>query len=466
MAVSEYSGVAVTVLGLGSFGGGVAAARFLADCGARVTVTDLKSESELAESLGQLDGVRLERLALGGHPEDVLEGCELLVVNPAVRPDHPLVLRARARGLPVTTEIALFLRHQVGRVVAVTGSNGKSTTASLLHGFLQCGAGSGRVWLGGNIGVSLLDRLEDIRGTDWVVLELSSFQLELLRQQRFRCESAILTGFSSNHLDWHGTEEAYQRAKYGIFAAQNPGDISILPEELAEDVRWRVRGRRHVFGVEDHDEDGACFSGSHLVLRSDRGWREDCVRLELPQRLPGEHNRRNVAAAACAAWLAGADAEGFAGVVTAFQPLPHRLQCVAQGGGLQFWNDSIATTPESAMAALRHFSGRAILLAGGYDKGQDLSELAAAIAEHAAGVVLLGQTGEQLRGQIELRNARSIGLAVAPDFPTAFELAVAMRACGDIVLLSPGCASYGWFRDYRERGQQFEVMAREWSAEA
>jgi len=210
MVVSEYRGVAVTVFGLGSFGGGVAAARFLADCGARVTVTDLKSESELAESLGLLDGVKLARLALGGHPEDVLEGCELLVVNPAVRPDHPLVLHARARGLDVTTEIELFLRHQAGRVVAVTGSNGKSTTSALLQGFLQCGAGSGRVWLGGNIGVSLLDRLDEIRATDWVVLELSSFQLELLRQRRFRCESAILTGFSPNHLDWHGTPEAYQ----------------------------------------------------------------------------------------------------------------------------------------------------------------------------------------------------------------------------------------------------------------
>jgi UDP-N-acetylmuramoylalanine--D-glutamate ligase len=466
MVVSDYGGVAATVLGLGSFGGGVAAARFLAACGARVTVTDLKSEAELAESLGQLDGVRLGRLALGGHPEDVLEGCGLLVVNPAVRPDHPLVLQARARGMDVTTEIDLFLRHQSGRVMAVTGSNGKSTTAALLHGFLQCGAGSGRVWLGGNIGVSLLDRLEEICATDWVVLELSSFQLELLRQRRFRCESAILTGFSANHLDWHGSLEAYQRAKYGIFAAQHPTDISIIPEELSEDPQWRVRGRRHVFGLEDQGGDGACFSDSHLVLRTGDGWREDCVRLELPQRLPGEHNRRNVAAAACAAWLAGADAEGFAGVVKKFQPLPHRLQCLAQGGGLQFWNDSIATTPESAVAALRHFSGRAIVLAGGYDKGQDLSELSAAIAEHAAGAVLMGQTAEQLRCQIESGNSRSIGLAVATDFRIAFELAVAMRDRGDIVLLSPGCASYGWFRDFRERGEQFERLAREWSAEA
>jgi UDP-N-acetylmuramoylalanine--D-glutamate ligase len=173
-----------------------------------------------------------------------------------------------------------------------------------------------------------------------------------------------------------------------------------------------------------------------------------------------------VAAAACAAWLAGADAEGFAGVVKKFQPLPHRLQCVAQGRGLQFWNDSIATTPESAVAALRHFSGRAIVLAGGYDKGQDLSELSAAIAEHAAGAVLMGQTAEQLRCQIESGNSRSIGLAVATDFRIAFELAVAMRDRGDIVLLSPGCASYGWFRDFRERGEQFERLAREWSAEA
>jgi len=464
MALCEYGGMAVTVLGLGSFGGGAAAARFLATCGARVTVTDAKSESELSESLSQLECVSLARLALGGHPADVLDGCDLLVVNPAVRPDHPLVQQARARDLDVTTEIDLFLRHQAGRVAAVTGSNGKSTTAALLHSFLQCSSGSGRVWLGGNIGISLLDQLDSIRGTDWVVLELSSFQLELLRQRQFRSELAVLTGFSPNHLDWHDTLQAYQRAKYGIFAAQVPTDISILPESLSGDPQWRVRGRQHVFGLEDHGEDGVSFSGSHLVLRSDRGWREDCVRLELPQRLPGEHNRRNVAAAACAAWLAGAEPEGFAGVLKSFQPLPHRLQCVAQRGDLQFWNDSIATTPESAALALRHFSGRAIVLAGGYDKGQDLSELATAIAEHAAGAVLMGQTAEQLRCRIESMNSRSIGLVVAADFRNAFELAVAMRGSGDIVLLSPGCASYGWFRDFRERGQQFETMAREWSA--
>ncbi|MFM7831950.1 MAG: UDP-N-acetylmuramoyl-L-alanine--D-glutamate ligase, partial [Planctomycetaceae bacterium] len=168
MAFDEYERLAVTVLGLGSFGGGVAAARFLATCGADVTVSDMKTESELSESLSELECVKLARLVLGGHPEDVLDGCGLLVVNPAVRPDHPLVQQARARGLEVTTEIDLFLRHQAGRVAAVTGSNGKSTTAALLHSFLQCGVGSGRVWLGGNIGISLLDQLESIRATDWV----------------------------------------------------------------------------------------------------------------------------------------------------------------------------------------------------------------------------------------------------------------------------------------------------------
>jgi UDP-N-acetylmuramoylalanine--D-glutamate ligase len=460
----QYQDWPVTVLGLGRFGGGASAARFLAQQGAHVTVTDLKTEHELADSLENLSDVRLHRLALGGHPPDVFESCRMLVVNPAVPPGHPAVAAARQRGADITTEIDLFLRHQRGRVIAITGSNGKSTTAALTHHLLtRAGLNA---WLGGNIGISLLPQLEHIQPGHWVILELSSFQLELLRPRRFRPEIALLTNFSPNHLDWHGTLEQYRLAKQSIFAAQQPTDFSLIPAPAPDphqsaDQQWRVRGRPHEFGTLDSGADGAFLENGTLILRTSRGTVEDSLQLSLPPQLPGPHNACNAAAAAAAAWLAGASPLTFPRALQSFKPLPHRLQCVAEQSGRQFWNDSIATTPESAIAALQYASGRAILLAGGHDKGQNLKALADAICRHARGVVLMGQTAAALQQQIQNSSAAlPPQLAVASDFKHAFQLAVAMSQPGDIVLLSPGCASYGWFRDYRDRGDQFTRMAQ------
>jgi UDP-N-acetylmuramoylalanine--D-glutamate ligase len=466
-ALERYAGLPVTVMGLGRFGGGVAAARFLASHGARVSLTDQKAAAELEDSLAAIADLQFERQEFGGHSADLLEDCQLLVVNPAVKPDHPLVETARARGVDVTTEIEMFLRHNPARVIAVTGSNGKSTTTALIHHLLsaslEAAKSARRVWLGGNIGVSLLPELPNIGVHDTVVLEVSSFQLEQLRRNRFRPHIAVLTNFSPNHLDWHGSIDAYRRAKQGLFDAQRDDDAAILPVCGTEEAGWKTRGRKFVFGLHDSGEDGAFVEAGELILRRDRETVEEVVRLSVPLQLPGDHNRRNVAAAACAAWLAGADAGLFNAALSSFSPLPHRLQKVADHAGRQFWNDSIATTPESAIAGLQGFDQPVVLLAGGYDKGQDLTEFAAAIASHATAVVLMGQTANVLRSLIQ-SHACSHGMAIelAADFPDAFRRAVALSRPGDIVLLSPGCASYGWFRDYRERGEQFIRMAQEW----
>ena len=474
-------------MGLGSFGGGVAAATFLAEQGAEVTLTDTKSEEELADSLAMLRDVPIRRLRLGGHLTEAFADCQLLVVNPAVKPDEPNVVAAPAHGVDVTTEIELFLRHNPASVMAVTGSNGKSTTTALIHHLLSHAGGPGKTWLGGNIGISLLDRLPEIAADDVVVLELSSFQLELLRRKRFRPNLAVLTNYSPNHLDWHGSEEAYRRSKQGIFDAQTADDVSIVPDGNESDSRWRTRGHRFQFGVRDTGDDGAFLDLDTLVLRSSRGAFEDAVCISVPGQLPGVHNRLNIAAAACAAWQAGADPDRFREALKSFQPLPHRLQLVAEQAGRQFWNDSIATTPESAIMALRVFSKPVVLLAGGYDKGQDLSSFAAEVRGRADAVVLMGQTAVILKGLIDAVPAsggcepseesvsdiskqlaepaqarRCSVIRVASDFSDAFAQAVALSCEGGIVLLSPGCASYGWFRDYRERGELFTTMAKEW----
>ncbi|MBC7965906.1 MAG: UDP-N-acetylmuramoyl-L-alanine--D-glutamate ligase, partial [Fuerstia sp.] len=397
LALSAYHGMHATVMGLGRFAGGVNAARFLAQHGAMVTITDLRSAEELAESLAVLSDLPIARFVLSGHPDDVLADCQLLVVNPAVRPDNPLVALARSMQIDVTTEIELFLRHNSASLIAVTGSNGKSTTTALIHHLLLHASPEfeGKVWLGGNIGISLLDQGHLIQPQDIVVLELSSFQLHLLGQKRFRPNIAVLTNFSPNHLDWHGSEADYRKAKQAIFDAQTADDAAIIPDDTqsvghSPDQAWRVRAGRMRFGLTDHGDDGAFLEAGMLILRSHSF--EDAIRFIVPPQLPGQHNQLNVAAAACAAWLAGADATQFSAALRTFRPLPQRLQLVAEAAGRQFWNDSIATTPESAIAALHVFPGRIVLLAGGYDKGQDLAAFAAEIRSRVAAVVLIGQT--------------------------------------------------------------------------
>lgn len=467
LSLSTYDGMNATVMGLGKFAGGVAAARFLAQHGAVVTVTDLRSSDQLADSLEMLSDLPIARFALDGHPDDVLADCLLLVVNPAVRPDHPLVALARAQLIDVTTEIELFLRHCPASVIAVTGSNGKSTTTALIHHLLLHANPDfeGRIWLGGNIGISLLDQVHLIQSQDLVVLELSSFQLHLLGEKRFRPKIAVLTNFTPNHLDWHGSEANYRKAKQAIFDAQSSDDVAIIPDDThpeshSDKTPWRVRGDRLRFGLTDHGDDGVFLEGGMLILRC-RDF-EDVIRLSVPPQLPGKHNQLNIAAAACAAWLAGADSTRFSSALRTFQPLPHRLQLVAEKAGRQFWNDSIATTPESATMALHVFPGRIILLAGGYDKGQDLASFASEIKSRVAAVVLMGQTATCLH-QLLTNEPSQLKIKIVTDFREAFRCAVAFSQQGDIVLLSPGCASYGWFQDFRERGELFSALAREWS---
>lgn len=465
-------------MGLGSFGGGVAAAQFLSQNGAHVTITDLRPPEQLAESRLLLSETKIERWALGGHPSDVFDECDLLVVNPAVRPDQPAVKAALRRGIDVTTEIELFLRHNPARTIAVTGSNGKSTTTALIYHLLQrCWCNSQHAaWLGGNIGISLLNQLPNIAEHDLVVLELSSFQLEFLKRKKFRPDIAVITNFTPNHIDWHGSTAAYHAAKQSILDAQLPSDAAVVPDNPfpsadgpAEFKPWRVRSREFRFGLNDQGEDGAFLQEGILTVRDSHPAgtiMEDAVRLTVPFQLPGLHNRLNVAAACCAAWLAGGKTDQFSAALQSFQPLPHRLQLIAERHGRRFYNDSIATTPESAIQALLVFSGRIILLAGGYDKQQDLSNFARHIAEHAAAVVLMGQTASLLQQHIS--NCAKDGgpcVQIGTDFADSFSRAVALSQPGDIVLLSPGCASYGWFRDYRDRGDQFIALANSWNSE-
>lgn len=456
-SAGAYRGLRATVMGLGRFGGGIGAVRFLAERGARITVTDLAGEKELAASLAAIADCPLAALHLGGHRPEDFERADLVVVNPAVRIDHPLLALARCAGASLTTEIALFLAHARGKIVGVTGSTGKSTTAALIHSILAAAGRKSR--LGGNIGVSLLPVVEGIAAEDWTVLELSSFQLEWLDRPGSGLDIAVVTNFQPNHLDRHGDLAAYRSAKQTLLRAQRPDAIAVLNADDPDVSTWQAPGERLFFGSGDGrgDREGVFLDeGDECVVR--RAGRT--LRLSLLEglALPGRHMRGNALAAACAALAAGVEPEAIALGLRAFGGLPHRLQFVARRKGRVFYDDSKATTPEAACAALEAFDQPVVLLAGGWDKQVDLARFGRAIAERAKAAALVGQTARQLAETIRTARADAV-FRVCDTFEEAFSFAVENSMPGDVVLLSPGCASYGLFRNYEERGRRFQELA-------
>ena len=459
LSPSDLCGRRVTVMGLGRFGGGGGAARFLIERGARVTLTDLQTEDELHESLVQLAPCSPAAIHLGGHREADFRDTDLIVVNPAVPPDNRFLQIARAAGVPLTSEIRLFWQLNRGRVIGVTGSNGKSTTAALIHSLLMSAGFTSH--LGGNIGRSLLPIVDQIQPDDWVVLELSSFQLEDLDKITVRPDVAVVTSFSPNHLDRHGTIGAYRRAKQTLLRYQRSDDVAVLNRDDEDIAGWNVRGRTLWFGTTDDGRDGVFAVAGRLRIRNDQGKTRQLPDIAA-DRLPGEHNRLNIAAAIAAAAAVGASEETVPDGIERFAPLPHRLEFIAEISRREFYNDSLATTPESTVAAIRAFSRPIVLLAGGSDKQIDLAPLAEAITRECKAVALMGETGRVLAELIAaLPGSATISRHVCRSLAEAFDWACGQSAAGDVVLLSPGCASYDWFRNFSDRGHQFVRLVQE-----
>lgn len=457
----DLRGLRATVMGLGEFGGGIGAIRFLAERGAHVTVTDLRSEAELRGSLEKLDHNWQLTLRLGQHEEADFRETDLVVVNPAVPKTSRFIDVARRAGVPLTSEMNLFWTRNLGRVIAVTGSNGKSTTTSLIHAILEQDSlrTSQKCWLGGNIGVSLLPDVDHIAPVDWVVLELSSFQLEDLAPLRPAPEISVVTNFSPNHLDRHGTIEAYRAAKQQLLKWQSASDFTVV-NAISEVASWPTAATRLRFGDADERRQGIFGSSHEVIVRLPSDFGEE-RRLPLSEwlRLPGIHNWQNAQAAIAATLVAGVSIDSIERAVSNFRGLPHRLEFVAEVAGRRCFNDSKSTTPEATVLALEAFQQPIVLLAGGYDKQIDLTSIAAAAVTRCRAVALLGQTGPELGRLIE---QAALALNITAPKTRSFESlepAVAWSlqesAGGDIVLLSPGCASYDWFKNYIERGEQF-----------
>jgi len=445
-------------MGLGAFGGGEGAVRFLAERGALVTVTDIKLREALrpaVERVASLSGVTLR---LGEHKEMDFTQAGLLVVNPAVRRDNAFLQQAIAAGVPLTSEMNLFWMRHRGRAIGVTGSNGKSTTATLIHHMLAAAGIRSRI--GGNIGVSLLPEVENILPGDWTVLELSSFQLADLAHLRASPEIAVITNFSPNHQDRHDSVEEYRTAKQAILRWQRADHLAVLNADDPDVATWETAGRVLAYG-EASSSDARVVANSKCVIGDAAGGQWSvCV----PDSLPGRHNRLNVAAAALAAHAAGADPRAIQVAVDQFRGLPHRLEFVDEYDGRRFYNDSKSTTPEAAVAALEAFDHRSgiVLLAGGADKHVDLSRMAAAIRRRVRAVALLGETAAELARLLAAVDDSSAVPAMycARSLEDSFQWAVSQSAPGDVVLLSPGCASLDWFANYEDRGRQFVELVR------
>lgn len=468
-------------MGLGSFGGGLGAVEFLLARGAKVRVTDLRAPDALAESLARIDVGRLDELILGEHPARLFTDADLVVVNPAVRRDHPLLELSRAHNIPLTSEMNLFWTHldrrEAGRagesrqgqvpgrrrIIGVTGSNGKSTTTALIHHILR--SSGRRAWLGGNLGGSLLPEVDQIGPDDSVVLELSSFMLADLDRLRRSPDLAVVTSFAPNHLDWHSGLDDYRHAKQAILRWQQPGDVAVLNAD-DDDIRgWQTSAERHWFGESHLPGPGVRVVESRLECGPEQDGDRTVIDLVGHFSLPGRHNRWNAAAAVAAVQALGIPEQEIVAGLETFAGLPHRLQLVAEGKGRRFYNDSLATTPESAICALEAFDSPIVLLAGGYDKKVDLRTFAEAAARRAKGIALLGETGQRLE-QILAELGPNIPRHRAADLGDAMAWAVSLSDPGDIVLLSPACASFDWFRNFVERGERFTELAKRWCLDA
>ncbi len=460
-------------MGLGLFGGGAGVARYFAERGARVTVTDAAPAEKLAPSVDGLAGLGIE-FVLGRHRDRDFIDTDLVVANQSVRPENRFLALARAAGVPVVTETGLALALNRSPWVGVTGSSGKSTTAALIGEMLRCHHPD--TLFGGNIGGDLVSRVAGRPVDAPLVVELSSFQLTHLRDdfadgRALPPRVAVVTNVTPNHLDWHSDFAEYAGAKQVLFRYQDAGAWAVLNADddvvrAWADDREAVPARVVLTARDDPGgEDAAFVRDGDIVVRLDGAV---AGRFSLEAfRLLGRHNRVNAVQAAAAAFLMCGDDSAVREGLARFAGLPHRLETVGKIGDVLFVNDSKSTTPEAARTALAAMDRPVVLIAGGYDKGSPFDDLAVAIQERAEAVVLLGPGGERLREAIgAAAGARSARAGRRPlvvaEAGNDFDLAVAearrLAPAGAVVLLSPACASYGIFVNYEERGRRFREL--------
>ena len=451
----ELKGKKVLVVGLGK--SGLAAALFLRRQGAQVTVSDIRSAEALAKDIPALldEGINVEA---GGHGLLTFRRQDLIIVSPGVPLDTPELVQARNLGRPIIGELELAALFLNGQILAVTGSNGKTTTTSLLGEILEKAGLPTQV--GGNIGVPVVALIEESTDATWNVLEVSSFQLETT--ERFHPKIAVILNITPDHLDRHGTFENYALAKERIFAEQDQSDYCVLN---ADNVRAAAAAKRskasvYWFSLEHAVDQGAWVNGGAILFRSSPATEPEHIMPLGSIPLKGEHNVENVLAAVCAARLAGASAEAVRKGVEQFKAVEHRLEYVTTLNGIEIYNDSKATNVDATAKAIAAFSGNIHLILGGKDKNSDYTELNDLLRSRVKAVYTIGSAAakieSQLRGIVAIHSCETMDKAIA---------AIAAAAHpGDIVLLAPACSSFDQFESYEHRGRVFKELVSEWRA--
>jgi UDP-N-acetylmuramoylalanine--D-glutamate ligase len=441
----ELKGKKVLVIGLARTGR--ECARFLVEQGAKVTVSDLRLEAELKDEVKSLAGLPI-RYLFGAEERRWLEAIDCVIPSPGVAAENPLLCEAVASGIPVLSEIELAYRFFRAPLVAVTGTNGKSTTTTLIGEMVK--AGGQKVFVGGNLGTPFIGAAAG--EWDWGVLEISSFQLEWI--ERFRPRIAELLNVSEDHLDRYATFDDYRRAKERIFEAQSEGDFAVLNREDPRvwALKANVKARVISFGFSEVSE-GAYATANMIV------WRDGASEERFPLadvKIQGVHNVENMMAAVAAAKLAGVARQPIQQTLENFPGLEHRLEFVREKDGVSYYNDSKGTNVGAVVKSLAGFSAPVILIAGGVDKGGDYGPLEEGIKRKVRRLVLFGAAKNVI--------ARALGrlteTVIVENLTAAVGDAAAAARAGDVVLLSPACSSFDQFRNYAERGRSFKNLVQ------
>jgi len=444
----DLDGKRTLVIGLGRTG--VATVGFLREKGARVLVADEKPVGELEDAIEELGGAMDVEVGIRQDDPEVLSRVDLIVPSPGVPPFNPLLVEGVRRGIPIVSELELASMHLKKPVIAITGTNGKTTTTSLIGEILtHCGR---RVFVGGNIGNPLISYVGSGQEDDYVVVEVSSFQLQWARY--FRPFIAILLNVTSDHLDYHGSFEEYRSVKERIFACQGRGDLAFLnaDDPASADLSKRLPAE-HI----------SCFSSS---LRLKEGifidgeslrYRDITVDEEYPIgqiRLKGRHNLENVMAAVLASRMCGCPPEEIIDVLKGFTGIPHRIEFAGRVDGVEYYDDSKGTNVDAVHRALESFPGPVVLLMGGRYKGGDFRVLAELIRSRVKALILFGEAAETIASMI----GGIVETGRTPNLKDAVGMARDSASSGDVVLLSPGCSSFDEFKNYEERGSVFKGM--------
>ena len=445
----ELRRMRVLVVGLARTG--VATAFFCARHNAIVTATESRPESELGDAPSKLReaGVTLE---LGGHTEKTFLAQDLIIPSPGVPADDPFLQTARSKGITIWSEIELAYRFLEGKLIGITGSNGKTTTTTLIHHILK--SASVPTILAGNVGTALISCVEEMKGDTITVAELSSFQLELI--EKFRPDIGLFLNLTPDHLDRHKTMEAYAGAKARIFENQTELDAAVLNADDPPTVHYAPKKPQLFwFSRKQPVQQGTCLRGDDIIIVHHAKEEFVMKRADIP--LAGAHNLENVLAAVIAARLAGVDAATIAQAVRSFAGVEHRLEFVAEIAGVRYFNDSKATNVDATLKALDAFPGRILIILGGKDKGSDYTVLQQPLREKAILVLLIGAAADKIEKQI----TGSVAIERAVTLGRAVEIAAQAAQPGDIVVLAPACASFDQFQNYEHRGRVFKGLVHQ-----